>query len=63
MTSTTSTELAPAQIIEDMAMWAIDNDAELMLELAVKYYQSCDIEDLRDIHSRIYWRLAAYRRL
>ncbi len=51
---TTTTETSPTQIVHDMAMWAIDNDADLMLELATKYYQSCDVEDLREIHTRLY---------
>ncbi len=54
MTSTIISETSPTQIVHDMAMWAIDNDADLMLELATKYYQSCDVEDLREIHTRLY---------
>ena len=41
------------QVVYDLAMWAIDNDAELMQELAEKYFSSLEKDDLLEMHERL----------
>ena len=48
------TTIDKQEMIYNLAMWAIDNDAELMQELAEKYFASLSDEDIREFHDRLY---------
>ena len=51
---TTTPAINRDQLTHDCAMWAIDNDPELLQELLEVYFAKQSTDDLKDLHDRVY---------
>ena len=49
-----TTDLTRDKLIYDCAMWAIDEDPELLQELLEAYFSKLSTDDLKDLHNRVY---------
>ena len=54
LTMTTATPITRDQLIYDCAVWAIDEDPELLQELLEAYFSKLSTEDLEELHGRVY---------
>jgi len=41
-------------VVYQLSMWAIDNDAELMQQLAEAYWRSIPVEDAEELHKSLF---------
>ena len=41
-------------VVYQLSMWSIDNDAELMQELAEAYWRNIPVEDAEELHKSLF---------